>query len=123
MLTPAVVQFRETDHRLPTNSSSTLAAIERVGVKCDTWLRDLQQFTEARPVNGTRRPKGQKWTKFQLVLFDVLKPGNERPYLVKGLIPRVGQKARPRVRRPVDRRYLSSLRGQRYVRDPLIGSP
>lgn len=44
----------------------------------------------ARSTNGARQSRGKQWTKFQLVLFDVLKPGNERPYLVKGLIPRVG---------------------------------
>jgi hypothetical protein len=32
----------------------------------------------------------KKPTRFMLTLFDVLTLGNERPYLVKGLIPRVG---------------------------------
>src|SRR5262245_31982088 len=53
-------------------------------------ISQLNNFTDARPINGARRPKAQRWTKFQLVLFDVLKPSNDRPYLVKGLIPRVG---------------------------------
>src|SRR5689334_13381666 len=76
--------------RLPDHRHRVLRAARPCGGQLASGIASMDdiisQFTDARPINGTRPRKGQKWTKFQLVLFDVLKPGLERPYLVKGLI-------------------------------------